>query len=305
MKDKNPKVSIIILNWNGWEDTIECLESLYKITYPNYEVIVVDNGSTNDSLKQIKKVINKNNTRIIENKENLGFAEGNNVAMREVMKVGKSKYVLLLNNDTVVDKEFLSELVKTGESDEKVGIVGSILYYYDEPDKIWRSGGKMNWLTGKPNHIFRDYKDKEKISIESKVEHVVGCSFLIKLDILKKIGLLDKLYFCYFEETDLCIKANKLDYRVYLNTKSKVWHKVSKSSTKEFQEYYFSRNKVIFMMRYSKLPNLIFFILYKIIIQNILAPFYFSLKLKNIKKGLLVSKSFIKGSIDGLRISLT
>jgi hypothetical protein len=232
MKDKNPKVSIIILNWNGWEDTIECLESLYKITYPNYEVIVVDNGSTNDSLKQIKKVINKNNTRIIENKENLGFAEGNNVAMREVMKVGKSKYVLLLNNDTVVDKEFLSELVKTGESDEKVGIVGSILYYYDEPDKIWRSGGKMNWLTGKPNHIFRDYKDKEKISIESKVEHVVGCSFLIKLDILKKIGLLDKLYFCYFEETDLCIKANKLDYRVYLNTKSKVWHKVSKSSTK-------------------------------------------------------------------------
>src|SRR3989344_9330156 len=108
-----PKVSIIILNWNGWKDTIECLESLYKITYPNYEVIVVDNGSKDDSVKQIRKVIKKN-TRLILNKDNSGFAEGNNVAMRQVLKEKKSKYVLLLNNDTVVDKNFLEPLVETG-----------------------------------------------------------------------------------------------------------------------------------------------------------------------------------------------
>jgi len=163
-----PKVSIIILNWNGWEDTIECLESLYQITYPNYDVIVVDNGSEDESIEKIKEYAEGNieveskffeysdrdkpikiieykreeaeagggkeediadlpsNKRMIitKNEKNYGFAEGNNIGMRYALKALNPEYVLLLNNDTVVDKEFLGELVKVWESDEKIGIVG-------------------------------------------------------------------------------------------------------------------------------------------------------------------------------------
>src|SRR3989338_5442408 len=126
---KQPRVSVIILNWNGLDDTIECLESLKKITYPNYEVILVDNASSGDDVAQLRKKFGKY-IKIIQNDKNYGFAEGNNIAIRKVMKENKSKYVLLLNNDTVVDAKFLDELVKTGESDPKVGIVGPIIYNY-------------------------------------------------------------------------------------------------------------------------------------------------------------------------------
>src|SRR3989339_346256 len=122
-----PLVYILILNWNGKEDTLECLSSLKKIDYPNYKTIVIDNGSTDDSVKIINKKYPK--IKIIENKKNLGYAEGNNVGIRYALK-NKADYVLILNNDTIVDKKFLTELVKVGESNEKVGIVGPNVYCY-------------------------------------------------------------------------------------------------------------------------------------------------------------------------------
>ena len=126
--DKYSKVTIILLNWNGKEDTIECLESLKHITYPNYEILLVDNGSTDGSVECFRE--RYPGMEIIENGENLGFAEGNNVGIRRAMDEG-ADYVLLLNNDTVVDPEFLGELVKVGESDPKIGIVGPKICYYN------------------------------------------------------------------------------------------------------------------------------------------------------------------------------
>jgi len=115
---QHPKVSIIILNWNGLKDTIECLESLKKITYPNYEVIVVDNDSKGNDADILEERY-KNYIRVIRNKENLGFAGGNNVAIRQVLKEEKSDYILLLNNDTIVEPNFLEELIKIALQDEK------------------------------------------------------------------------------------------------------------------------------------------------------------------------------------------
>ncbi|WP_297480865.1 glycosyltransferase family 2 protein, partial [Thermococcus sp.] len=170
-----PRVSIIILNWNGWEDTIECLESLYRITYPNYDVIVVDNGSMDDSIQKIMKYaegkievhskffeynpsnkpikvfeVNEEEARqgifnkpsyekfnvnrrmiLIKNMENYGYAGGNNIGIKFALSILNPDYVLLLNNDTVVDPNFLTELVKVAESNEKIGIVGPKIYYYD------------------------------------------------------------------------------------------------------------------------------------------------------------------------------
>src|SRR3989344_4022189 len=169
--NKSPRVSIIILNWNGVNDTIECLDSLKEITYPNYEIIIVDNGSKWDDVKILSKKFGKY-IRIIKNDKNYGFAEGNNIAIRKVMEENKSKYVLLLNNDTVVDKKFLDELVKTGESDEKIGIVGPIIYNYYTKE-IDFAGGKINWWLARPYQIKKEEREY--------TDFITGCCMLIPL----------------------------------------------------------------------------------------------------------------------------
>lgn len=236
------KVSIIILNWNGLKDTIECLESLKKITYPNYEVIVVDNGSEGNDADVLEEKY-KDYIKVIRNKENLGFTEGNNVAIRQILNEKKSEYILLLNNDVVVDKEFLIEVVKVAESDSKIGICGSQNYYYDfngRKDIIWYAGAKIKWwMGGSVNHSFQK---KEVNFIET--EYVVGSSMLVKTNLLRKIGLLDKSYFSYAEDADLYLRAKKAGYNnIYVPT-SKIWHKISKASgiNSPFQIFYRTRN---------------------------------------------------------------
>ncbi|NQE54445.1 hypothetical protein C5S29_12710, partial [ANME-1 cluster archaeon GoMg3.2] len=190
------KVSIIILNWNGWKDTIECLESLYQITYPNYEVVVVDNGSEDESIEKIIeycegkikveskffeydpsnkpiKVIEYTRAEagggkeeeidslpsnrkmiIIKNEKNYGFAEGNNIGMRYALKALNPDYILLLNNDTVVDREFLGELMKVAESNGMIGFVGAKVYFYDKSNVIqFTGGGKIDLTRGKAPRI--------------------------------------------------------------------------------------------------------------------------------------------------------
>jgi GT2 family glycosyltransferase len=143
---KYPKVSIIILNWNGLEDTSECLESLKKVTYANYETIVVDNGSDGDDVKILREKFG-DYIHVINNDNNYGFAEGNNIGMRYVLSRG-TDYVLLLNNDTTVAPEFLVEMIQVGESDEKIGVLGPMIYLYDKPNVIWEAGGRINWWLG-------------------------------------------------------------------------------------------------------------------------------------------------------------
>jgi len=154
---QHPKVSIIILNWNGLKDTIECLESLKKITYPNYEVIVVDNDSKGNDADILEERY-KNYIRVIRNKENLGFAGGNNVAIRQVLKEEKSDYILLLNNDTIVEPNFLEELIKIALQDEKIAIIGSVIadhyikkitFTNSKIDKKLKAKAKLDYLNSK------------------------------------------------------------------------------------------------------------------------------------------------------------
>ena len=310
-----PRVSIIILNWNGWKDTIECLESLYQITYPNYDVVVVDNGSEDESVQKIKeyckgkikveakffkynlsnkpiyvleytreqagrggdfrrekyfsKLPSDRKLRLILNEKNYGFAEGNNIAIRYILKALDVDYILLLNNDTVVDKEFLSELVKVGESDEKIGIVGAINYYYDDPERIWYSGGVVNWVTGKLTDITGNKIDSGQFEKIREVDDVAGSSLLIKVKVVEEIGLLHSDYFCYYEETEWCIKAKRKKYLVFVNLNSKIWHKISSSSRKipEFERYYLTRNRFKFMYRNATKLQFISFFIYFLLVN--------------------------------------
>ncbi|MBE8540567.1 glycosyltransferase [Geoglobus acetivorans] len=309
---KFPRVSIIILNWNGWKDTIECLESLYQITYPNYDVIVVDNGSEDDSVQKIKEYcesrmevnskffeynpknkpikvfeISEDKARkgkfnrplyekfdvdrrliLIENKENYGFAKGNNVGIKFALSVLNPDYVLLLNNDTVVDKNFLNELVKVAESDKSIGIIGPKVYYYDFDGKsnvVHSRGGKVLPKLGLAPPIGNSEVDTNyAVCPPYDVDYVEGSCLLAKSKIIKNIGLLNETLFSYWEEVDFCLKAIESKHRVVCTTSSKIWHKVSSSigKTHPIKLYYMARNKHIIIKNHYNVLNLSILIIY-------------------------------------------
>ncbi len=246
-----PKVAIIILNWNGLNDTIECLESLKKITYPNYEVIVVDNGSENNE-GTILQAKYGNFIEVIKNKENRGFAEGNNIGIKKALEKGVD-YILLLNNDTVVSADFLNILVDYAEKHKNLGSVGPKILYYNL-DKIWFNGGKLWWWLGFAKHLEK-LKANEKSSIRFPlgVDFITGCCILIKKEVLERVGLLDPIYFINFEDVDWCFRAMKMGYKNVVIPQAVIWHKVSASLGKRGSQkigklgaYYYARNAIIF-----------------------------------------------------------
>jgi hypothetical protein len=303
-----PSVSIIILNWNGWRDTIECLESLYRITYPDYNIIIADNGSENDSIEKIKEYLegklevtsnffkysgkNKpipffeysydefeeevHNDRVIidfparkkfiliKNGKNYGFAEGNNIAIRYAIKALNPKYILLLNNDTVVDSFFLTELVNAAESDKNIGFVGPKTYYYDyheRADVINFAGGRLVIWKGKAIHIGVKEIDKGQYDKITDVDYIEGSCLLARREALDSVGLFDPKYFLYWEETDLCMRVKTNGFRLLYSPKAKIWHKGAGSLSGSTHMYYFIRNCFIFTKKYTtKLQYLSFLI---------------------------------------------
>jgi len=227
-----PKVSIIILNWNGLGDTIECLESLKKITYPNYEVIVVDNGSEGNDAQVLREKFG-DYIHLIQNDRNYGFAEGNNIGMRYAINSG-TQYMLLLNNDTVVDTDFLTELVKNAEVDAMIGIVGPKIYYYDfegKDDIIWSAGGKIHWWRLQVyHHIGLNDNDLPKYQNTISVDWVTGAAMMIKSSTIEQLSFLNSRYFFGMEDVEYCIKARKRDYGVVYVPSARIWHKVSASA---------------------------------------------------------------------------
>ncbi|MCK5084504.1 MAG: glycosyltransferase family 2 protein [Candidatus Pacebacteria bacterium] len=246
------EVYIIVLNWNGKEDTLECLESLEKINYSNYKIVVVDNGSEDDSVSETKKQFPK--VKIIENKKNLGFAGGNNVGIKYAINSG-ARYVLLINNDTMVEENFLSELVEVGESDEKVGVLGSKIYFHSEPDRIWFAGGKVSWLKNKGTHIGLDQIDNGQYDKIKETDYLTGCCLLIKREVIEKIGVLEEDYFLYYEDTDFSLRAKNANYKIVYVPKSKIYHKISRSTKPGSSDYiyYHTRNGLVMARRTGSL----------------------------------------------------
>jgi GT2 family glycosyltransferase len=346
---KPKKISIIILNWNGWKDTVECLESLGRILYPFYEVIVVDNGSVDESIEKIKEYCNgkiqtgskfftydKGNKTIkiieytreessiggkekelenldsnkklifIKNEKNYGFAEGNNIAIKYAMNFLKPEYILLLNNDIIVDKNFLNKIVETGERDKSNGIVGPKIYFYDYKGKtnvINFTGADL--IIWKAKEIRYGYKieDEGQFNNEMEVDKIEGSCMLIKTKLLDEIGLLDTNYFAYWEETDLCYRALKKGYKIIYSPDAIVWHKIGGSSggiSNPLRIYFITRNMFLFLKKHSTLYEAllfsIFFSFYDLWSKTIKYLFYY----KDTKKTI----SFIKGVKDGLKICI-
>jgi len=247
---KQPKVTVIILNWNGLHDTIECLESLKKITYPNYKVIVVDNRSAGDDVKGLRDRFGQY-IHIIENDRNYGFAEGNNIGIRYALE-NDVEAILLLNNDTIVEPDFLSELVNVAESDPKIGLAGPKIYFYHEPNRIWFAGGKISLFSASSNRG-RNLMDDGQFDKVDHVDFISGSCMLIKRGVLESVGLLDPVYFFGIEDVDMSVRVTQAGFSNVFVPTSKIWHKVFSSGRRNPDvTYYTSRNAIIFARKHFR-----------------------------------------------------
>ena len=243
-----PKVFIIILNWNRLGDTLECIKSVRLLNYQNYKIILVDNGSIEGSIDVIREKYD--DIVLIKNRENLGYAEGNNVGIRYALSKD-ADYIWLLNNDTAVDQNALVSLVDVGEKLSECGILGSKIYYFDQPEMIWFAGATINWRKAVSYHIGQNQKDEAKYNSIGEMERVTGCSMLVKRDVCERIGLMDEKLFLYVEELDWCVRAKKAGYKVLYIPDSKVYHKISLSTGVNYGVIfnYFNTRNFLYVIR--------------------------------------------------------
>ncbi len=224
-----PKVTIIILHLKDASHLVDCIASLNKITYQNYTIIVVHNGPENETLRGALSPISQHITKVIDTEENLGFARGNNIGIRQALKDG-AKYILLLNDDTEVDPGFLTMLIEVAESRPDAGMLGPKIYNFDEPENVWFAGAHFDRKTCKVTTTGFDqtYNCEGNNLVES--DYVTGCALLIKKEALEKIGLLDERFFLYWEDVDWGLRCIKAGLKNLIVTHSHIWHKVSASS---------------------------------------------------------------------------
>ncbi|MCK4538069.1 MAG: glycosyltransferase family 2 protein [Candidatus Krumholzibacteria bacterium] len=219
-------VDVVVLNWNGQDVIIPCLESLGKVADPPLRVMVVDNASTDGSADLVREKYP--GIELVENPRNLLFAEGNNVGLRKIMERG-GRYLLLLNNDTEVDPDFIREMMK-GMDDDEAGIVGPKIFYFDKPSTIWYGGGGFIPLLWIPKHENIRKNETPDDDVIRSTEWVSGCAMLVRREVFEEIGLLDPLYTIYCEDVDLCLRAREVGWKCLYAPHARVWHKVSSSS---------------------------------------------------------------------------
>jgi GT2 family glycosyltransferase len=281
-----PKIAIVILNWNGKDDTLECLASVFKLDYPNFSVIVVDNGSTDGSVAAIRQDYPQ--VTLIETGRNLGYAGGNNVGIRYALDQN-AEFIFLLNNDTIVSSNILTELISASKRFPEAGILGPKIYYYSKPEIIWSAGGYWDQAQQCFEQIGDGEIDKGQFDQETPTDFIVGCALFIKAECFHKIGLLDEGFFLNYEEIDFEYRAKQHGFKLLYVPKARLWHKVSSSFAGEhspLKTYFTYRNRLLWASRhlpkYQKF-QVVWSVYYKFF-KHIADPIFASLKQGSLKK---------------------
>lgn len=250
--ERSPSVFLLILTWNDKASVLECLESILNIDYDNLRVVVIDNGSEDGTQEALKSVYG-DRIKLIENGKNLRFSRGNNAGIEYALRE-KADYLMLLNNDIVVDPKMVRALVNVAEGDPSIGILGPKIYYYEPKDQLWFAGGSVSMFTGLCKHIGIRETDNGQYDEIKECDYVTGCALLIKRKVVEEIGLLDPVYLAYYEDSDWCWRARLAGYRSVYVPEGKLWHKISISTGGQFT-WYKIRNRIrssfIFFLRYA------------------------------------------------------
>lgn len=259
-------IAVVILNWNGKNDTLACLKSISSSQADGLEVLpmVVDNRSTDGSVESIHRAYPK--TLIVENRDNLGFSEGNNIGIRIALEK-KTDFVFILNNDTIIDKHCISQLIKAFNDYKDWSIIGPKIYFragkefhkdlYKATDRgrvIWYAGGQLDWTTVLATHRGVDEVDHRQFDKPEQTDFASGCALIMRRQVFERIGLLNPDYFVYYEDLDFNIRARKAGFKIGFYPKAFLWHNNASSSGKPgsgLHDYYISRNRLIFGMKYA------------------------------------------------------
>jgi len=291
--DGLPRVTCVLLNWNGWRDTIECLDALRECTYPRLDVIVVDNGSTNDSVAHIRAA--HPDTQLLESRRNLGFAGGNNIGIRFALENG-SDYVWLLNNDTQPAPEALCALVSKAGNDLRMGAVGSISYYFGEPDivQIW-AGGRVNLWIGYAPSSTKPHED-------AWFDWLNGTSLLLSRAALEDVGLLDESYFLYWDDVEMGLRLRNHGWKLGAAPDSRILHKVSASTrgNKILLDRYATASGLRTLKLYSPAPRIAMCLFVAIRFARRLLRFEFS-RCKSVWRGIQDYWESVRTGVDACK----
>jgi GT2 family glycosyltransferase len=243
----DPKIGIVLVNYNGLEFQNNCIDSINESTYKNFMIIVVDNGSSDGSVEKLK--FSYNQVEILEMKCNLGVAEGNNIGIRHALK-NNCEYILLLNNDTEIEKNMLKILVEKANPGT---LAVPKIYYHGHKNLIWCAGGEINWSKGITVHYGMNKRDSDIYKKEKYIQYAPTCCMLIHRDVFNSIGIMDEKYFMYYDDTDFCVRATNHEFKILYVPEALLWHKVSSSSGGEESLttiYYTNRNRLYFISKY-------------------------------------------------------
>ncbi|MFH8080532.1 MAG: glycosyltransferase family 2 protein [Candidatus Aenigmatarchaeota archaeon] len=299
------KVSVVIPTYNRKNELLSLIESILNSNYPKnkLEIIVIDDASTDGTYDLIRKKYPS--VKIIRNKKNLLLANSRNIGIKN--SVGD--YVFLIDDDNVIDKNCIFELVKTMEKDNMIGVLGPTMYYLSDPKRIWCAGIRRNMVTSSTLFIYKDKIDNGKIKKLIPSDDFPN-AFMVRRKVFYKVGLLNHKEFpIHYDEADFCQRVKQSKFRIFCNTDAKIWHNAKRTKFTGFETYsrtYFTaRNRIIFHFKYS---NLYEFIIFVSIFNWIILLFYIiNILLKSdfsLKKKLILIKAYFSGTIDAFNLLL-
>jgi GT2 family glycosyltransferase len=248
-KQAGAKTAVIVLNWNSRGMTAECIRSLLRMRAGDFQVIVVDNGSHDGSVNYLRQEFPQ--VTVLPQDHNLGFAAGCNVGMRHALKQN-ARFVLLVNNDTVVEPNFLRELECVAEQHPQAAMVSPKIYFWDAPERLWWAGGEFSLRTGIPKHIGRKALDAGQFDRVVELDWATGCAILIRCDAVAQVGLFDERFFGNVEDVDLSLRMRKAGFAIWYAPNAKLWHKEGVDYKKNGGEYlrkFTGTRNLLFAMR--------------------------------------------------------
>lgn len=252
-----PLIAIILVNYNGIRDTIDCVRSIKKTNYENYRIILVDNNS-NDSESIKNSEYLHLNCDILLLDENLGFSGGNNKGIIYAREKYTPDFFMLLNNDTVIQENTLTTLLNLTEKYSRLGIATCQINYYYQPELVWFGDGKFDFNTGIADMPGLGKREEYHLKGERELTFATGCLFFIPSSVIESVGLLDESFFLYSEDAEYSCRIQKCGYKIIYTTETKIYHKISASTGQysKMQQYYMFRNNCYMIKKFCKYPVL-------------------------------------------------